>query len=115
MGDFHELHEPRDYHGELGREKHTREDRRCARDTIQDEIFHDTFWCFYAYFAGCGCLGPWTKGCCLNIGECCCLAGSCKSASLCDGDGCIACTQKCCCSTTHLEIPPSNTPGCGLC
>merc|ERR1712045_934424 len=36
-----------------------------------------------------------------------------KSATCCDGDGCIAATIKCCCSLFHGEIPPSNTPGCG--
>merc|ERR1711874_271776 len=36
-----------------------------------------------------------------------------KSATCCDGDGCVAATVKCCCSLFHAEIPPSNTPGCG--
>merc|ERR1712244_117082 len=53
------------------------------------------------------------EGCCLAIGEVCCCAGTCKSASCCDGDGCIAATIKCCCNLFHGEIPPSNTPGCG--
>merc|ERR1712032_1459245 len=49
----------------------------------------------------------------LCIGEVCCCAGTCKSATCCDGDGCVAATVKCCCSLFHGEIPPSNTPGCG--
>merc|ERR1719412_3374607 len=59
-------------------------------------------------------MSPTDKGCCLSIGEVCCCAGTCKSATCCDGDGCIAATIKCCCSLFHCEVPPSNTPGCGF-
>jgi len=85
-----------------------------ARDQIQDDIMKDACWCVYLYYGGCGCINPFEKGCCLAIGEVCCCAGTCKSATCCDGDGCIAATIKCCCSLFHGEIPPSNTPGCGF-
>lgn len=106
---------PRDYKSEVGKVSHNREDRRRARDIIQEDIMVHTCWCCYYYFAGCGVMAPWKDGCCHNIGECCCCAGSCKSATPCDEDGCVACTNKCCCSLTHFECPPSNTPGWGLC
>mmetsp|Transcript_123119 Transcript_123119/g.348888 ORF Transcript_123119/g.348888 Transcript_123119/m.348888 type:complete len:253 (+) Transcript_123119:128-886(+) len=99
----------------LGKHKVRGTDLRCARDQIQDDIFRDTFWCCYLYYGGCGCLGPLNKGCCLQIGEVCCCAGTCKSATCCDGDGLLAATIKCCCALWHSEIPPSNTPGCGVC
>jgi len=73
----------------------------------------DACWLMYCYYMGIGCMSPTEKGCCLAIGEVCCCAGSCKSATCCDGDGCIAATIKCCCSLFHGEIPPSNTPGFG--
>lgn len=105
--------EPRDYYKEAGQTKLSGQDLMCARDQIQDDIFKETFWCLYLYFAGCGCMNPLSKGCCLQIGELCCLAGTCKSASCYDEDGCVAFTNKCCCALCHMEIPPSNTPGCG--
>jgi len=85
-----------------------------ARDQVQDELMKDTCWCIYLYYAGCGCIpNPFDKGVVLCIGEVCCCAGTCKSATCFDGDGCVAATIKCCCSLFHAEIPPSNTPGCG--
>jgi hypothetical protein len=85
-----------------------------ARDRIQDDIMEDACWCVYCIYAGFGCMSPTTKGCCLSIGELCCCAGTCKSATCCDGDGCCATTIKCCCNLFHCEVPPSNTPGCGF-
>merc|ERR1712038_1715086 len=85
-----------------------------ARDQVQDELMKNTCWCLYLYYAGCGCIpNPCDNGVILCIGEVCCCAGTCKSATCCDGDGCVAATIKCCCSLFHGEIPPSNTPGCG--
>merc|ERR1711920_1036511 len=106
MADYDSLGDPRQ-----GKKKGA--DLIGARDQIQDDIMRDACWCIYCYYAGCGCMSPLEKGCCLAIGEVCCCAGTCKSATCCDGDGCIAATIKCCCSLFHGEIPPSNTPGCG--
>merc|ERR1712113_774186 len=55
-----------------------------ARDQIQDDIMNDACWCIYLYYGGCGCINPCEKGCCLAIGEVCCCAGTCKSATCCD-------------------------------
>jgi len=108
-----EVPPPKDYYEAAGRERIVGTELMCARDQIQMDIFKETFWCFYLRFFGCGCLGPLDKGCILNIGEICCCAGTCKSATCCDEDGCFALTTKCWCALTHTECPPSNTPGIG--
>jgi len=92
---------------------HRGKDLMSARDATQDEIMNEAFWCVYCMYAGVGCMSPSSKGCCMCIGELCCFAGTCKSATCCDGDGCLAATIKCFCSVFHAECPPSLTPGIG--
>jgi len=84
-----------------------------ARNARQEEMFDKATWCLYLYYGGFGCMNPMAEGCCTCIGEVCCLAGTCKSATCCDGDGCLANTTKCCCALSHVECPPSLTPGFG--
>mmetsp|Transcript_4889 Transcript_4889/g.9961 ORF Transcript_4889/g.9961 Transcript_4889/m.9961 type:complete len:239 (+) Transcript_4889:42-758(+) len=103
-------------YGLLGRSKLTRGKDgalRKARDEMQLDIFQDTFWLAYCYYCGAGCMVPTEKACCLSVGECCCCAGTVKSATPCDGDGLAAQTVKLACWLTHCECPPSNTPGIG--
>ncbi|CAK0816486.1 unnamed protein product [Prorocentrum cordatum] len=84
-----------------------------AREEIQMGIFQDTFWLAYAWCCGLGCLSPSRDGWCLNIGQCCCCAGTCRDAACWDNDGIVASTVKICCCVWHSEAPPSMTPGFG--
>lgn len=97
----------------LGRRKFHALDLQSAREQIQLSIFQDTFWCCYGWCCGAGCLSPFREGCCLNIGQCCCCAGTCRDAVCWDEDGLVASTIKVCCCVWHSEVPPSMTPGCG--
>jgi hypothetical protein len=98
-----------------GRRRFAFADISSAREEIQMGIFQDTFWLWYAWCCGLGCLSPFREGCCLNIGQCCCCAGTCRDAACWDNDGIMASTVKICCCVWHSECPPSMTPGCGCC
>lgn len=98
-----------------GRRRFAFSDISSAREEIQMGIFQDTFWLAYAWCCGLGCLSPTREGCCLNIGQCCCCAGTCRDAACWDNDGIVASTVKICCCVWHSELPPSMTPGIGCC
>ena len=83
-----------------------------ARDSLQERVLTDTFWCCYCCYGGCGTDGM-DLPCCFGVGEVCCLGGITEVTSCWDQDVCFSTWSKCCCCLTGFECPIDDTPGIG--